>query len=68
MRNAMRNPITIPPNTPPTMMPVLGEALLLSVLAIELDCAKESLEVLVEPGEVIGPVRAAKKNQRLVQT
>ena len=59
----MRNPTSIsavaPPNAPPTIMLVLGEPLLLSVLAIELDCVKEPLAMLVEPGttrDMISPV------------
>ena len=37
MRNPTSIPNVIPPKAPPTIMPVLGEALLLSVSAIELD-------------------------------
>jgi hypothetical protein len=47
-RNAMRIPTAIPPSTPPTIAPVLGEALLLSVTAIEVDPVKESLAMLIE--------------------
>ena len=47
MRNAMMIPTTIPPTAPPTIVPVFGEALLFSVLAVELARAGESLEMLV---------------------
>ena len=49
IRNPTSIPVAIPPNAPPTIMPVLEEALLLSVLAVELDCAKEPLAMLVDP-------------------
>jgi len=43
----MMIPATIPPTAPPMIVPVFGEALLLSVLAVELARAGESLEMLV---------------------
>jgi hypothetical protein len=45
----LRIPITNPPNTPPTIVPVFGEALLFSALAVVLGCARESLATPVEP-------------------
>ena len=59
MRNPTSIPVVAPPNAPPTIIPVLGEPLLLSVLAVELDCVKEPLAMLVGPGttrEMIGPI------------
>ena len=53
MKNVTRIPIVVPPNAPPTIMPVLGEALLLSVLGVELDCAKEPLVRVVIPATVV---------------
>src|SRR5258706_10669125 len=64
MKNVTRIPIVVPPNAPPTIMPVLGEALLLSVLGVELDCAKEQLVRVVIPATVVW---AVKENQGLTQ-
>lgn len=50
MRNTPTTPNAIPPNTPPTIAPVIGAELPLPVLAIDPDCANESLAVLVESG------------------
>jgi hypothetical protein len=45
-KNATMIPNAIPPNTPPAIAAVLGEALLLSVFATELVCAEGPLVVL----------------------